>query len=201
MKLVFSGTSPWSNPSLTVYQHEFNQVYSLLQYRLHGDDAVVMPVTILSNRDIGTLTFPTPQTNRDLGILRNQIGAEALMAVIEFLPTQYDKRALDSKSKRAAYISTLLNSKQRPFIWEYFRPGTIEIPRGEEQYYDEVSLPLLLHTGSLEMSYSRNAEARSSQFLSFVPSRYTSRRTGSRCDSRPKRLDTQSVHSHSQQLQ
>lgn len=72
-------------------------------------------------------------------MLRNQIGSEGLTAVIEYLPSQYDKRTLDSKSKRAAYVAALLNSKQRPFIWEYFRPGTIEIPRGEETYYDEVS--------------------------------------------------------------
>jgi len=119
MKLVFSGVSPWSNPSLSVYQDEFNIVYSPLQYHLHTDDAVVIP------------------TNRDLGVLRNQIGAEALMAVIEYLPTQYTKRMLGSKSERATYITTLLESKQRPFVWEYFRPGTIEIPRGEETYYDE----------------------------------------------------------------
>ena len=42
-------------------------------------------------------------------------------------------------SARVAYIATLLASKQRPFIWEHFRPGTIQIPRGEETYYDEVS--------------------------------------------------------------
>ena len=46
MKLVFSDTSPWSNPVLSVYQHEFNQVYSHLQYCLHSDDAVVILVTI-----------------------------------------------------------------------------------------------------------------------------------------------------------
>ena len=77
-------------------------------------------------------------------MLQNQIGAEALTAVIEYLPSQYTKRMLDSKSERAAYITALLESKQRPFIWEYFRPGTIEIPRGEEMYYDEVSHSLSL---------------------------------------------------------
>lgn len=120
MKLVFSGTSPWSNPSLSVYQHEFGVIYSSFQYRLHGDDAVVLP------------------TNRDLSVLRSQIGAEALTAVIEYIPGQYTKRMLGSKTERASYITTLLESKQRPFIWEYFRPGTVEIPRGEETYYDEV---------------------------------------------------------------
>ena len=72
-------------------------------------------------------------------MLRNQIGNEGLAAVIEYLPSQYNKRALGSVSARAAYIATVLGSKQRPFIWEHFRPGTIPIPRGEEAYYDEVS--------------------------------------------------------------
>ena len=73
-----------------------------------------------------------------MSVLRNQIGTEGLTAVIEFLPSQHTKRMLGSKSQRAAYVSTLLNSNQRPFIWEYFRPGTIETPKGEEAYYDEV---------------------------------------------------------------
>jgi len=79
MKLVFSGTSPWSNPNLSVYQHEFDIIYSPFRYHLHGDDAVVFP------------------TNRELSVLRNQIGAEALIAVIEYLPRQYTKRMLGSK--------------------------------------------------------------------------------------------------------
>ena len=58
--------------------------------------------------------------------------------MIEYLPSQYNKPALGSVSARAAYIVTVLGSKQRPFIWEHFRPGTIPIPRGEEAYYDEV---------------------------------------------------------------
>jgi hypothetical protein len=120
IKLVCSDMSPWNNPSLSVYQHEFNLIYPHLRYRLHTDDAVIVP------------------TNRDLGVLRNQIGAEGLTAVIEHLPSQYTKRMLDNKAKRATYISTLLESKQRPFIWEYFRPGTIEI--GDERFYDEVCL-------------------------------------------------------------
>ena len=37
----------------------------------------------------------------------------------------------------------LLESKQYPYIWESFRPGTIQIPRGEETYYDEVSYNLI----------------------------------------------------------
>ena len=49
MKLVFSATLPWSNPSLSAYQDKFNKVYSFLRYRLHGDDAVVMPVIIFND--------------------------------------------------------------------------------------------------------------------------------------------------------
>ena len=45
MKLVFSDTSPWNNPSLSVYQREFDTVYSPLQYCLHADDAVILPVS------------------------------------------------------------------------------------------------------------------------------------------------------------
>ena len=65
MKLVFSDTSPWGNPSLSVSQHEFNLIYSPLQYRLHADDAVVIPVTILTKiPNISALTsraLPTDQ--------------------------------------------------------------------------------------------------------------------------------------------
>ena len=78
-----------------------------------------------------------------MGTLRSQIGAKGLTAVIEYLPDQYTKRMLGSKSQRAAYISTLLESSQHPFIWEYFRPGTIETPKGEETYYDEVMSHIL----------------------------------------------------------
>jgi hypothetical protein len=95
---------------------------------------------------ITTLTYFTPQTNRDLGVIRNQIGSEGLAAAIEYIPAQYNKRMLDSKAARSAYIETLLTSGQYPFIWEYFRPGTIELPNGEERYYDEVSAPSFLWT-------------------------------------------------------
>ena len=44
---------------------------------------------------------------------------------------------LGSKEARAKYISTVLADSQRPFIWEYFRPGTIPLA-GERGYYDEV---------------------------------------------------------------
>ncbi|KAF9645831.1 hypothetical protein BDM02DRAFT_395302 [Thelephora ganbajun] len=72
-----------------------------------------------------------------MSVLRNQIGAEGLTAVIKHLPGQYNKHELGSKTERAAYVTTILESKQRPFIWEYFHPGTIEIPRGEATYYDK----------------------------------------------------------------
>lgn len=78
------------------------------------------------------------QTIRDLGILRCQIGNEAIKAVTEHLPTQYNRRTLDSKSARAAYIQTLISDKQYPFIWEYFRPGNIPVG-GAKLYYDDVS--------------------------------------------------------------
>jgi len=88
------------------------------------------------------------QTLRDLGVLRNQIGNEGLTAVIEYLPSQYTKRALGSKDTRAKYIATILADPQRPFIWEYFRPGTIPLP-GENAYYDQVRPIELMswHTG------------------------------------------------------
>ena len=61
MKLVFSDVSPWSNPSLSVYQHEFDIVYSPLRYRLHGDDAVVLLVSISMHRkNLHLLMFPHP---------------------------------------------------------------------------------------------------------------------------------------------
>ena len=71
-----------------------------------------------------------------MGVLRNQIGAEALDAVIEHLPTQYTKRMLGSKVERAHYVTTLLANTQSPFIWEYFRPGTLET--SEEKFFDQV---------------------------------------------------------------
>ena len=81
--------------------------------------------------------FTSTQTLRDLGVLRNQIGSEGLTAAIEYLPGQYSKRTLSSKDARAKYIATVLADPQRPFIWEYFRPGTIPLA-GERAWYDEV---------------------------------------------------------------
>ena len=77
------------------------------------------------------------QTLRDVGVLRNQIGNEALTSVIEHLPKQYIKRMLNSKDERANYVVTLLADSQRPFIWYNFRPGTIPVA-GRRAYYDEV---------------------------------------------------------------
>ena len=44
---------------------------------------------------------------------------------------------LGSTEARAKYIATVLADPQHPFVWEYFRPGTIPLP-GERAYYDEV---------------------------------------------------------------
>ena len=72
-------------------------------------------------------------------MLRNQIGNEGLTAVIEYLPSQYNKRMLGSKKAGADYITAVLTDPQRPFIWEFFRPGTRTVPRpGDRGYYDEV---------------------------------------------------------------
>ena len=46
---------------------------------------------------------------------------------------------LNSKAVRAKYVETVLADPQRPFVWEYFRPGTIPLA-GECAFYDEVSL-------------------------------------------------------------
>ena len=78
------------------------------------------------------------QTIRDLGILRCQIGNEAIKAVTEHLQSQYDKRKFISKPTRAAYVQALISDKQYPFIWEYFRPGNIPVG-GAKLYYDDVS--------------------------------------------------------------
>ncbi|KAF9787362.1 hypothetical protein BJ322DRAFT_1017299 [Thelephora terrestris] len=138
MKIVFYDKLPWSNPLCPVYQKEFSIIYPDLPFQIHPDDAVVLPVKYPELSSFSIFShFLTSQTNRELGVLRNQIGSDALAAVIKYLPTQYNKRMLDSKAARGAYVQTLLDSSQKPFIWEYFRPGTIEIPRGEENYYDE----------------------------------------------------------------
>ena len=69
------------------------------------------------------------------------MGSDGLAAVIKYLPTQFTQKMLTSKAARATYINTVINCFHRPFIWQYFHPGTIEIPWGEETYYDEVGAP------------------------------------------------------------
>ena len=75
------------------------------------------------------------------------------MGAVEYIPGQYNKRALDAKDARAKYISAVLADKQRPFIWEYFRPGTIPLA-GERAWYDEVCFLLARQTKS---TYSQNS--------------------------------------------
>ena len=79
------------------------------------------------------------QTLHDLGVLQNHIGNEGLNAIVEYLPGQYTKWMLGVKEARAKYVAMILADPQCPFIWEYFRPGTIPLA-GECGYYDEVGL-------------------------------------------------------------
>jgi hypothetical protein len=198
MKLVLSGTPPWTNPTLTIYQKEFTVVYPGMPYHLQPNDAVIHPVSIVSlGYQTIVLMFSIPQTNRQLGVLRSQIGSEGLAAAIEYIPGQYSKRMLDSKAARSTYIETLLASAQHPFIWEYFRPGTIEIPRGEENYYDEVScFPFSCTQLPLTVG-PRNAEAYSSPFRFSVLFLCTSLHTAFDSVSRLLKISgTQLVHSH-----
>ena len=132
--------SPWTNPGLSSLQREFNHAYPTHRIRLHSDDAAVIPVSI----DRHCYALPVysqthTQTLRDLGVLRNQIGSEGLSAVIAFVPRQYTRRMLRATEARAKYIATVLADPQRPFVWEFFRPGTIPLA-GERAYYDEVQL-------------------------------------------------------------
>jgi hypothetical protein len=120
---VCLNNTPWNNPSLSSLQQEFRQVYPSRQVRLHTDDAAVVP------------------TLRDLGVLRYQIGKEGLTAAIEYLPRQYSKRMIESKDARAKYVAAVVSNPQRPFIWEYFRPGTIPL-NNENKFYDEVRLTI-----------------------------------------------------------
>jgi len=122
-------------PSL---QREFNYAYPTHQIWLHSDDAAVIPVsTDRHHYAAPTYSQTNTQTLRDLGALRNQIGSEGLNAVIEYVLRQYNRRMLREKDARAKYIATVLADPQRPFVWEYFRLGTIPLA-GERAYYDEV---------------------------------------------------------------
>jgi len=130
---------PWNNPTLSSLQRELGHAYPTSRIRLHSDDAAVVPVSSGHyHTDRDQFSYVT-QTFRDLGVLRNQIGSEGLSAVMEYLPSQYTKRMLESTNARARYISSVLADTQRPFIWEYFRPGTIPLA-GERAWYDEVRL-------------------------------------------------------------
>jgi len=104
------------------------------------------------------------QTIRDLGVLRCQVGQEAIKAVTEHLPSQYNKRQLDSKLARAAYIQALISDKQYPFIWEYFRPGNIPVG-GAKLYYDDVSKIYDIRFLPAYHSVTRNAVDDSNQSL------------------------------------
>ena len=50
---------------------------------------------------------------------------------------------LGSRDSRAKYVATVLADPQRPFIWEFYRPGTIPLA-GERAFYDEVFLTFLI---------------------------------------------------------
>ena len=54
MKLIFAGTSPWSNPTLAIYQREFAAIYPDLPYEIHADDALVLPVSVSRLKPIST---------------------------------------------------------------------------------------------------------------------------------------------------
>jgi len=122
-----------------MFQGELNRVYPTHRIQLCGDDAAVVPVSPHHPRQGLSGFSPVAQTLRDLGVLRNQIGSEGLTATIEYIPAQYTKRQLGVKDARAKYIATVLADSQRPFVWEFFCPGTIPLP-GERAYYDEVIL-------------------------------------------------------------
>jgi hypothetical protein len=116
-------------------EYELNSAYPWNHgVRLHTDDAAVVPVC----------PGPLPETSSQISTdysghwgSSKQIGNKGLSTVIEFLPGQYTKRTLNSKTARANYVMTVLADPQRPFIWEFFCPGTIPLA-GERVFYDEV---------------------------------------------------------------
>lgn len=136
---MFSSRNPWVNPSIETLQQEFDTAYPSCRVKLHLNDAAVVPVQIFPLLSAqGFRSHNKIQTIRDIGVFRYQLGQEAIKAVNEHLASQYNKRQLDSKAARAAYIQTLISDKQYPFIWECFRPGSIPIG-GAKLYYDDVS--------------------------------------------------------------
>jgi hypothetical protein len=90
---------------------------------------------------------------------------------------------LGSKASRAKYISMIIADPQRPFIWEYFRPGTIPLP-GERAYYDEVTPHDLDQFNNLQVS-GRNEGGHSNLSQFSVHFLFTSAPTGFKRISRP----------------
>jgi hypothetical protein len=76
---------------------------------------------------------------------------------------------LNSKDARAKYIAAVLSNPQRPFIWEYFRPGTIPLA-GTQEYYDQVGLFRSFDETSSNKLVARNEKVHSSLSLSSVHS-------------------------------
>jgi len=124
MKLVFSSNAPWVNPSVESLQQEFDAAFPMYHATLHLDDDAAVPVSIPSRSAQELISCDVIQTIRDLGTLRFQIGSEAIKAVINYLPGQFNKRTLALKPARAAYVQALISDKQHPFIWEYFDQAT-----------------------------------------------------------------------------
>ena len=170
---VCLGNTPWHNPPLSSLQYELNRVYPTHRIRLHSDDAGVIPVSFNFHPNANTKSYKSPQTLRNLGVLRNQIGNEGVTAVIKYLPSQYSKRMLGSKDARAGYIAAVLADPQRPFIWELFRPGTVPRLGYDRGYYDEVIFVKSSTDDLIELS-DRNVEVRSSPHPSFRHFRSTS---------------------------
>ena len=99
---------------------------------------------------------------RDLGVLRNHIGSEALSATVKYIPAQLTKRMLGSKTTRVKYIETIIMDPQRPFIRESFHPGTIPLA-SERSYYDGVWL-VFWARGTTHWNLGRNGRVHSNQY-------------------------------------
>ena len=104
------------------------------------------------------------QTLRDIGVLRYQIGDEAIKAVVKYLPDQYNRRTLESKPTKAAYVQTVISDKQYPFIWEYFQPGNIPVG-GAKLYYNDVSGTVISAVHQSHPSIVRNVTDNSNRSL------------------------------------
>ena len=102
MKLVFSSRMPWANLSIETLQREFNAAFPKFYAELQVDDAATVWVLNPLRSARGCDSHHIMQTIRDLGILRCQIGNEAIKAVIKHLPGQYNKRMLESQSARVS---------------------------------------------------------------------------------------------------